>query len=53
MGYDSPIAGGLVRATDGRLEIQTPRNVDPLLRKQVVKLGGAQVIEKVGGRGGT
>ena len=35
------------------LEIQTDRNVDPLLRKQVVKLGGAQVIEKIGGRGGT
>jgi hypothetical protein len=35
------------------LEIQTHRNVDPLLQKQVVKLGGAQVIEKIGGRGGT
>ena len=35
------------------LEIQTHRNVDPLLRKQVVKLGAAQVIEKIGGRGGT
>ena len=31
-------------------EIQTHRNVDPLLRKQVVKLGAAQVIEKIGGR---
>ena len=26
------------------------REDDPLLRKQVVKLGGAQVIEKIGGR---
>jgi hypothetical protein len=32
------------------LEIQTHRNVDPLLRKQVVKLRAAQVIEKNGGR---
>ena len=35
------------------LEIQTHRNVDPLLRKQMVQLGAAQVIEKIGGRGGT
>ena len=27
--------------------------VDPLLRKQVVKLGAALAIEKIGGRGGT
>jgi hypothetical protein len=33
------------------LEIQTHRNVDPLLRKQVVQLEAAQVIEKIGGRG--
>jgi hypothetical protein len=33
------------------LEIETHCNVDPLLRKQVVKLGAAQVIEKIGGRG--
>jgi len=32
------------------LEIQTHRNVDPLLRKQVVQLEAAQVIEKIGGR---
>ena len=29
---------------------QTHRNVDPLLREQVVQLGAAQVIEKIGGR---
>ena len=34
-------------------EIQTHRNIDPLLRKQVVQLEAAQVIEKSGGRGGT
>jgi len=33
------------------LEIQTHRNVDPLLRKQIARLGAAQVIEKIGGRG--
>ena len=33
------------------LEIQRHCNVDSLLRKQVVKLGAAQVIEKIGGRG--
>ena len=27
------------------------REVDPLLRKQIAKLGAAQVIEKIGGRG--
>jgi hypothetical protein len=32
------------------LKIQTHRNVDPLLRKQVAKLGATQVIEKIGGR---
>ena len=32
------------------LEIQTHRNVDPLLRKQIAKLGAVQVIEKIGGR---
>lgn len=35
------------------LAVQTHRNVDPLLRKQVVQLGAAQLIEKIGGRGGT
>src|ERR1700676_4530515 len=32
------------------LEIQTHRNVDPLLRKQIVKLEAAQIVEKIGGR---
>ena len=32
------------------LEIQTYRNVDSLLRKQVAPLEAAQVIEKIGGR---
>jgi hypothetical protein len=46
-------AGLLQTSYASFLEIQTHRNIDPLLRKQVVKLGGAQVIEKIGGRGGT
>ena len=45
--------GLLQMSKPSSLEIQTHRNVDPLLRKQVVKLGAAQVIEKIGGRGGT
>ena len=32
------------------LEIQTHRNIDPLLRKQIAKLEAAQVIDKIGGR---
>ena len=43
-------AGLLQTSKPSFLEIQTHRNVDPLLRKQVAKLGAAQVIEKIGGR---
>jgi hypothetical protein len=50
----NPMNAGLLQTSKpSSLEIQTHRNVDPLLQKQVVKLGGAQVIEKIGGRGGT
>ena len=38
---------------DSFLEIQTHRDIAPLLLKQVVQLEAAQVIEKIGGRGGT
>jgi hypothetical protein len=43
-------AGLLQSSKPSSLEIQTYRNADPLLRKQVAKLGAAQVIEKIGGR---
>ena len=46
-------AGLLQRSYASFLEIQTHRNIDPLLRKQVLQLEAAQVIEKIGGRGGT
>ncbi len=46
-------AGLLQTSYASFLEIQTNRNIDPLLRKQVVQLEAAQVIEKIGGRGGT
>jgi hypothetical protein len=44
-------AGLMQTSKPSSLEIQTHRNVDPLLRKQVVQLEAAQVIEKIGGRG--
>jgi hypothetical protein len=43
-------AGLLQTSKPSSLKIQTLRNVDPLLRKQIAKLGAAQVIEKIGGR---
>jgi len=49
-----PMNAGLLQTSYASfLEIQTHRNIDPLLRKQVVQLEAAQVIEKIGGRGGT
>ena len=49
----NPVNAGAPADKPSSLQIQTHRNVDPLLRKQVVKLEAAQVIEKNGGRGGT
>jgi hypothetical protein len=50
----NPMNAGLLQTSYASfLEIQTHRNIDPLLRKQVVQLEAAQVIEKIGGRGGT
>jgi len=43
-------AGLLETSYASFLEFQIRRNIDPLLRKQVVKLRAAQVIEKIGGR---
>ena len=44
-------AGLMQTSKPSSLEIQTYRNVDPLLRKQVLQREAAQVIEKIGGRG--
>ena len=50
----NPMNAGLLQTSYASfLEIQTHRNIDPLLRNQVVQLEAAQVIEKIGGRGGT
>jgi len=44
-------AGFLQTSKPSSLEIQTHRNVDPVLRKQITKPGASQVLEKIGGRG--